>query len=286
MKEVRTIAAIFIGSILLLAGTSVYASHRHPAISFSESQNQALVSEAVFATTTAQIALQPGSVDVPIFIYHSVRPPYEGETQDVKQYTVSPENLDAQLKSLKDAGYVVISLDRFVDRLKNGTPIPARSAVLTFDDGWENQIVYALPILKKYQDTATFFVYTHALGRTNFMTWDDLKTLDTAGMSIGDHTETHPYLFKITDPKQMEKEIMGSKKRLEDFLGKPVTQFAYPFGHGNGLALDTIIKAGFLSARTTYPALHNSKDDLYNLNAYLVQDTPDFAKKLIGMMEK
>ena len=230
-----------------------------------------------------EIAAQPesdappapaGGVRVPILVYHSVRPSIVGQTPIQRELEVEPAVFDRELSYLKEQGYTVIALDPLVDHLTKGTLLPSKPVVLTFDDGWENQYENALPILEKHGVTATFFVYTNALGHKHFMTWEQIKNLDARGMTIGAHTKTHPYLPKLADPARLRDEIIGSKKALEQFLGKKVRLFAYPFGHYNEQIIAIVKEAGFAAARSTYVGAVHTKSDLYTLRS--IEVSPDF----------
>jgi hypothetical protein len=130
----------------------------------------------------------PASVDLPILVYHHVRP---GSTSAL---FVSPEEFDKQLKYLQDNGFHTISFGDLADSLEKGKPLPPRPVIISLDDGWENQFEYGFPILQKYHDTATFFVVTNYLDQGNFLTTEQLKMLVAAGMTIGCHTRSHPNL--------------------------------------------------------------------------------------------
>jgi peptidoglycan/xylan/chitin deacetylase (PgdA/CDA1 family) len=213
-------------------------------------------------------------VRAPIFVYHSVRPSFAGQTPIQREFDVEPTVFDRELSYLKDHGYTVIALDALVDHLTKGTLLASNPVVLTFDDGWGNRYEHARPILEKHGVTATFFVYTHALGHTHFMTWEQIKDLDARGMTIGAHTKTHPYLPKITDPVRLPDEIVGSKTAPKQFLGKEIRFFAYPFGHYNEQILSIVKEAGFAAAQSTHIGIVHTTSDLYTLRS--VEVPPDF----------
>lgn len=217
-------------------------------------------------------AVQPGSVRIPILIYHSVRPHSPGEIPLVKYYDVAPSSLEKQLQYLKDNGYVVISLNYLADALQETIALPPRSVVLTFDDGWENQYVYAFPLLKKYNDTATFFIFTDVINHEHFLTWSQIREMDNAGMTIGGHTRTHPFLPSITDKADLENEIINGKKIAETKLGHPIQIFAYPFGNYNDQIITVVKKAGYVAARSAYKGIYNSRKDLYKLKGVEITD--------------
>jgi peptidoglycan/xylan/chitin deacetylase (PgdA/CDA1 family) len=237
-----------------------------------------------------EIAAQPelnappvlaSGVRVPILVYHSVRPSFIGQTRIQRELDVEPAVFDKELSHLEERGYTVITLDALVDNLTKGTLLPSKPVVLTFDDGWGDQYENALPLLEKHRIKATFFVYTNALGHKHFMTWEQIKDLDARGMTIGAHTKTHPYLPKIVDPARLRDEIIGSKKALEQRLGKEVRLFAYPFGHYNEQIISIVKEVGFAAARSTYVGAVHTKGDLYTLRA--IEVPPDFEGFINGL---
>ncbi len=229
--------------------------------------------EAKYAEEPSGPAPQPASSStrtaiVPILVYHIVRPRYSGDDAAVKAIALTPQTFDAELAHLQHARYHVVGFHALESYFASSTPLPAKPIILSLDDGWGDQYVYAFPILEKYHDTATFFVFTNAIGHRGFMTWQDLKNLEAAGMTIGDHSESHPFLTKISDPQKLWNEIDGSKVILQNELGTPVTEFAYPFGQYDANIIALVRKAGLLSARGDYwSGDTQSADHLYELSA-------------------
>lgn len=265
----KTITRVFIFlSAIALAAMLAWKLHALPVSApraFDESRYAetptALPSALPRASTTPRISL-------PILVYHIVRPSYASDSAAVRAIALTPETFDAELLHLQNAGYHVIGFRDLETYLASSTPLPEKPIILSFDDGWRDQFVYAFPILKKYRDTATFFVFTNALGRRKFLSWADVRALRLAGMTIGDHTRFHPYLTRITDSRQLWEEIYGSKRVLEKELGAPVTEFAYPFGQYNRDVVALVKKAGFQSARGDYWGDGiQSLDRLYTLPA-------------------
>jgi len=194
-------------------------------------------------------ASSTGPIQVPILVYHVVRPSYPSDTAEIKKYAVTPELFDAELAHLRDAGYHVIGFQNLAARLASSTPLPTKPVILSFDDAWGDQYRYAFPVLEKYHDTATFFVFTNALGSRGFLTWAQLKTMLAAGMTVGDHSKSHPYFTHLTATSSLMSEIVDTKRVLEAKLNAPVIAFAYPFGQYNARVLEYVKKAGFVFGR-------------------------------------
>ena len=199
---------------------------------------------------TSESALAPGplagasarSVVLPILVYHHVRP---GSTSTL---FVSPEVFDEELQYLQYYGFHTISFTDLADYFEKGKPLPPNPTIISLDDGWENQFEYAFPILRKYHDTATFYVVTDYLDHGNFMTTEQLRTMVAAGMTIGCHTRSHPYLTSLGQERAWD-EIAGAKAILEAD-GFNVDTFAYPYGVYDARVVDMVREAGFRTART------------------------------------
>ena len=240
------------------------------------------VAEKSIATVIESVPFARESIRVPILVYHSVRPHIPKESSYQEVYDITPELLRRQLEYLKENGYTAISFDMLADYFDTGALLPKKPVILSFDDGWGNQFEYAFPLLKEFKTTATFFIFTNAINRGNHLTWDELKEMRRAGISIEAHTKTHPYLQKITDTEELAREIAGSKKVLEDELGGEIISFAYPFGVYNDTSIVEIKKAGFRTARTLRAGAVQSEDERYILHASLVTDNFESFVRMVG----
>lgn len=203
-------------------------------------------SSSTFATTT--IRRPVAQVQVPILMYHKIRDYKEKDSKKAKIFITTPTAFEEQMKYLHDHGYNVISIDDLMKAF-NGAPLPDKPVIITFDDGFNSQYTYALPILEKYRDTATFFIYTDAVSAYgDYMTWEQVHDLASKGMTIAAHTKSHAKLTKIKSRKGIEQEILGSKKVLETEMNIPIVYFAYPYGLYNAEVIDVVKESGFLAA--------------------------------------
>ncbi len=224
---------------------------------------------AVFAAIPQTPETASDQVSVPILIYHSIRPYRATDLAGVRKYITTPGALDEEFAYLKDNGYVSIDFDDLRNRLQSGKVLPPKPVIICFDDGPETQYTYALPLLRKYSYTATFFLFTNAIGRRHYLNWDQVIELSSEGMQIGCHSRFHPYLTKVNNENKLWDEIAGAKERLEARLGKPVTAYAYPFGQYNEHVVDLVKKAGYTCARGTYPGIVHSREDLFALTGLI-----------------
>jgi peptidoglycan/xylan/chitin deacetylase (PgdA/CDA1 family) len=155
--------------------------------------------------------------------------------------STSPSTFARHLQVLREAGANVLSLREGAERLRRGD-LPERALVITFDDGFRSVVEHGLPLLLDYGFTATVFVVSGFVGRSNswpsqpayvatqpLLDWPQLRELAEAGIDIGAHSRTHPRLPDLTR-REIEAEIVQSKREIEDRVGHRVETFAYPYG--------------------------------------------------------
>jgi peptidoglycan/xylan/chitin deacetylase (PgdA/CDA1 family) len=175
------------------------------------------------------------------------------------------------MKLLRQCGIDVISFSRLVDVLEGRASAPARAAVITFDDGWENEYRHAFPVLRKLGLTATFFVFTAPIGReSRFLTWDQLREMHDAGMSIESHSRTHPMLSH--DMAGLGRELAGSRRDIAMHLGESPQYFAYPFGNENARVVAAVQAAGYLAARGFGGGTWNTAKSVWDIRSVEVTD--------------
>jgi len=185
--------------------------------------------------------------EVPIFMYHEVAGP-EGMQALAGRiqlgYVVTTEQFESHLRTLRDLGAKSVNLEQVTQWVRNGTPIPERSVVITFDDGFEGNYTTALPLLEKYGFTATFFVATNRIGDEVMMSWEQLREMGARGMSIESHTASHPLLSTLTRD-ETRSELAVSRQVLEQQLGKQVRFISLPNGDSNGWYHDLARETGY-----------------------------------------
>ena len=193
------------------------------------------------------------SFRVPILLYHYVE--YVKDEGDTirKSLNITPDTFDAEIKTLKDAGYEFITIRDLADALDDKITFAPKSVILTFDDGYRDFYTDVFPILKKYQVKAVAFVVPNFLGSPNNLdTWMLSEIAKSGLVEIGAHTMNHSYLTGLP-LKRVKYEVMESKKYLEDRLGIKVSSFAYPYGAFDNTIIDVVKRAGFRAAVTTIP---------------------------------
>lgn len=193
---------------------------------------------------------------VPVLMYHRVVP--RRVQPDPYGIFVSVEELDTQMRSLKSSGYRSISMDEWARTVRNGEQPKPKRVIITFDDGYLDVLLHALPVLRRYEYTATVFLVSGCVGKTN--AWDHgkapetrllgpehLRELRQSGFSFGSHSATHRSLPRLTQEEAWE-EIAGSKAALEEVLETEVLSFCFPYGNSNPLVRSMVQEAGYQSA--------------------------------------
>jgi peptidoglycan/xylan/chitin deacetylase (PgdA/CDA1 family) len=140
---------------------------------------------------------------------------------------------------------------------------------VTLDDGYANQYSNALPSLNKYAIPATFYIICSTFTeQPAYMTSAQVQALNNAGYEIGDHTNTHPHLPTLS-VSQIDTEMGGCQTTLQNLIGKPVPNFAYPYGEYNSTTLAEGAK--YFNTQRTVDDGYNTKAG-FNKSQLLVQN--------------
>jgi len=171
--------------------------------------------------------------------------------------------------------YQVISLKELADIIGRKEEVPKKTVVLTFDDSFEDVYLNAFPILKKYGFPASVFIATDFIGREQknestgilFKTLDSrqIKEMHDSGLiDFEPHTCSHQELTKISQ-EEARKEILDSRRIIEDGLSKKCNFFAYPRGKYNQDIMGILKENGFLAALTVNPGRAGKNSNLLEL---------------------
>jgi peptidoglycan/xylan/chitin deacetylase (PgdA/CDA1 family) len=202
---------------------------------------------------------------VPILYYHYIRVNPNPRDRVGFGLSTPPAMFRAQMGYLADHGFHVISLHAAVVAIKNHSALASRPVVLTFDDGYADFFTAAAPILQSYGFTATSFVISGRMGWSGFMTPSQLVAADAMGFTIGAHTVDHVALAAQV-PARATWEMKQSKQTLEDLLGHPVVDFAYPYGSFNLYDMAQAKSLGFEMAAATMSGTIHSAGQLFDLS--------------------
>ena len=175
--------------------------------------------------------------NIPILAYHHVVP--ESGYDEIPwvyrtPFHVTDTQFESHLKVLRQYGTATINLDE-LQQLRNGTADAAlqkkaeNAVVITFDDGWENNARYAVPILQKYNFSATIFVISNAIGKKGYMSARQLREISRAAISVQSHGHRHVALELLSETDCL-RELTISKEIIEDVISRPVQHFSFPLG--------------------------------------------------------
>lgn len=209
-------------------------------------------------------------------MYHSIESVPKSTV--MRSLHVSPKKFNLQMLILKILGYRGLSLKDlkpYLDGKKHG-----RVVGITFDDGYQNNLTYAAPILKKYGFSATCYIVSENIGSSNtwdlkdkitqrpLMTENEINEWLELGFDIGAHTKTHPDLTCVSNEQALI-EINDCKIELEEKFKVSVNDFCYPFGRFNDFVLNVLKESDY----TTATSMQRGRVNL-NSNKYLLPRIP------------
>lgn len=256
------------------------------------------VSPVNVALTTYQRARLLRARFVPDRAWHGVRIlGYHSISECRHPLCVRPAEFRTQMEVVAASGATPVCLETALDLLER--PVERPYVCVTFDDGYADNLEVAAPVLRELGIPATIFVATAVIdGTASFswfedpppaLTWDEIRELERAGsIDVQAHSRTHPWLPRLGDEEARE-EIAGSKRDLEERLGRPVTTFCYPAGLYGGREVRFVQEAGFRAGITTDPGVNGGGGDFGRLRRTLVYGDDGsfaFAAKLAGKLDK
>lgn len=223
-----------------------------------------------FGVFTAVKTVQPenGGLPLCIVMYHGVTP----DKSVQNKYMIDPAIFEEDLKYLTDNGYHTVFLSELIGHLENGSPLPDKPVILTFDDGYYNNYVYAFPLLKKYSCKAVISPIASEAYKAkdekyrspsySQCNWDELREMADSGLV---ELQNHTYdLHRITDERRGADKKQGeSDGEYEAFLkadiskageaicketGKAPEVMVFPFGAFCDKSLETVKKTGYKAA--------------------------------------
>jgi peptidoglycan/xylan/chitin deacetylase (PgdA/CDA1 family) len=208
-----------------------------------------------------------GSIPLPVVMYHAL-------IKDKKyqnKFFINPVIFENDLKYLKENNYTPVFMEDLLDYVDKGAPLPAKPVLITFDDGFYNNYLYAYPLLREYNMKAVFSVigsFSDTASKTNdknayysYLTWDEIKELSASG-----YVEIQNHSYNMHDNKgarrgvqqkygesmdqyriSMEKDIGAMQDKILQVTGKSPTTFTYPYGYWNKNSQEVLKGMGFRS---------------------------------------
>jgi peptidoglycan/xylan/chitin deacetylase (PgdA/CDA1 family) len=234
-------------------------------------------------------------------MYHHVSP-HRGDT-----VTVTPEVFEGQMHHLGEAGYRTLTAGELLSFVSGELTLQGKAVVITFDDGWLDNYLYAFPVLKKYQLNATVFLITDrtdmASGRTATLpdrvpTHNESKALIEQGEAyrvalnwklVGEmegsglvkfysHTRSHRKCDTLSE-KELLRELEESKRIMEEKLGRPCPYLCWPYGRYDQHALNTAKDVGYRGLFTTEHGVVQAGSDPFAIKRIVVKDNTEWFRK-------
>lgn len=244
------------------------------------------------AITVKDKSSEADTITLPIIMYHGLIKDNNAQNK----YFISPDAFENDLKYLKDKGYTTITMNELIDYVYNGTRLPKKPIILTFDDGFYNNYLYAFPVLKKYNEKAVISVIgsqtdRYSLIKINnayysYLTWNQINEMIISGhVEIQNHTyNMHTYdkgrkgcIEKKGEGTEIYKEnfindIGLLQQRITDYTGVTPNTIAYPFGYHTKNSETLIKEMGFKASLTCCQKVNKisrNPECLYKLGRYL-----------------
>lgn len=194
------------------------------------------------------------------------------------------ERLIAELKKVGD----FVDTDTCIQMLQKKKNIDKKYYHLSFDDGFRNNFINALPILRKHKVPAIFFVPSsrisanledtknYCLNTTRYraviemLKWNDIREMISDGYEVGSHTKTHARFSTISRNRHLlEDEILGSKQEIEANLDYECKYISWPFGRltdADDESLKVVRDAGYTACFGAYRGtIRNESTDIFSI---------------------
>ena len=201
--------------------------------------------------TTYFVSKADVHIKVPIILYHNI-------TEDQNLHgkpllNISPGDFRLHMQTLKDEGWNTITFNDYYNHVINGTALPNKPIIISFDDGYLSNYIYAYPVLKELGMKATIFTVAGRVGEgvSNevtypHFTWEQAKEMEASKViSIESHSLMHINFLETNDVDKIQVELRRSKYLIEKNLNKECAVFAFPFGGKTDLARDLGKEAGY-----------------------------------------
>lgn len=189
-------------------------------------------------------------VYLPTLMYHHVQTREAAIVTKQTGLTVYTDVFKTQMEYLKSKGYNAISMNDLISFFDAGGAIPAKSVLLTFDDGYRDFFTDAYPILGGLGLKATVFVPTGLMQNSGYLNWNEISGMNSLVL-FANHTWSHKNVN--TQDSIMQKEILTADTQLTDNGLNGLKVFAYPYGPATIAAENFLNSLGYKLAFTTTP---------------------------------
>jgi peptidoglycan/xylan/chitin deacetylase (PgdA/CDA1 family) len=212
---------------------------------------------------------------IPVLMYHRVG---DANNDWERKYCVSAARFAEHMHTLVRAGWQAVTIDDFFAWLDGSVELPARSFLLTFDDGFLGVHEHAAPVLKALGWPATVFLVSQLIGQRDawceahntsgvtypLMDASHIRELAGLGFSFHSHTRSHADLPTLDD-NALHGQLAGARDDLQSLLGETVDYLAYPYGRYDDRVLHAAQAAGYRAAFSVQPGFNRRDIDRFRL---------------------
>jgi peptidoglycan/xylan/chitin deacetylase (PgdA/CDA1 family) len=205
---------------------------------------------------------EPHKGPVPILVYHAL-----GEAPASEEYPglyVSEPEFEQQMAWLHSQGYEAVTLDQAQDAWYQGGTLPAKPIVITFDNGYPEQVTFAPKVLSRYGWPGVLFEITEEHLRPF-----EIRPVIELGWEVDSHSATHPDLTELSG-KELEYQVAASRRYLRRKFGIPADNFCYPSSEYDTATIAAVKEAGYVGA-VTENAGYASRELPYELDRYEIE---------------
>lgn len=238
---------------------------------------------------------------IPVLMYHHVN-----QHKD-DMVTITPDVFECQMKYLQKNGYATLTIDKLIDYINGEFQLTQKAVVITFDDGWLDNYIYAFPVLEKYKIHASIFIVADRTEKASensaqspssvpnhkeskslikkgeeqkvALNWRLIKKIaDTGLVDFYSHTMSHRECDKLSEA-ELSEELKQSKKIIERQLNRPCPYLCWPYGKYNDAAIRIARDSGYKAVFTVEHGIVKPGSDPLAIKRIVVKANAAWFKK-------
>ncbi len=224
-------------------------------------------------TFSEMVQLYGPCTSVPVLMYHHVEPMEIAKENKRTGLNVPPDMFRKHMEYLKTKGYSTISPIDLANFFDNGTPLPVKPVMITFDDGYVDIGDQAFPIMREFGIKGVVYIPTGLMENNSYLTWAKISEMKSSGLiTFGNHTWSHMNVGRNTN--MVKKEIETADKQLSERGLNDVKTFVYPYGLETNFAENLLSEMGYKMAFTTAQGRVMCKKQRFSLPRIRVGNAP------------
>lgn len=250
------------GTTISPATTARRVSRRRRSTAQAQAGTQAGANSHLVRNARPQPDWEPHTGPVPILVYHAL-----GEAPATEEYPglyVPEGEFEEEMAWLHSHGYEAVTLDQVESAWYHGGTLPAKPIVITFDNGYPEQVTFAPEVLSRYGWPGVLFEITEEHLRPS-----EIRPVIQLGWEVDSHSATHPNLTELSG-QELEYQVAASRRYLQRKFGVPSDNFCYPSSEYDAATIASVKEAGYVGA-VTENAGYASRNLPYELDRYEIE---------------